>query len=79
VTTKGASVTITWTTDVPATSAVRYGVNGATDQVASDPALVTTHSVKLTNLARKSTYTFVVESAASGLTSTSGPGTFTTK
>ncbi|MGH2562503.1 MAG: S8 family serine peptidase, partial [Thermomicrobiales bacterium] len=73
------SATIRWTTDVPATSTVYYGVNGATDLAVSDPTLTTSHEVTLTGLERRTVYTFVVESSAGGLTSTSGAQTFRTR
>ncbi len=72
------NATITWTTNIPATSTVRYGVNGATNQVVTDDTLTTDHSIKLTGLKRRTTYTFVVESTANGQTITTTTGTFTT-
>jgi len=75
----GTVAVVRWTTDVPATSTVRYGVNGKTDLVVTDPTLTTFHSVQLSGLQRRTTYTYVVESTANGVTSTSAPATFTTR
>ncbi len=72
------NATITWMTDIPATSTVRYGVNNATNQVATDDTLTINHSIKLTGLKRRTTYTFVVESTANGQTTRTTTGTFTT-
>jgi subtilisin len=73
------TATIRWTTDVPASSTVYYGKNGATDLVVTDPTLTTSHSIDLTGLQRRTTYTYVVESTANGLTSDSGARTFRTR
>ena len=54
-------VTITWTTDVPADSQVRYGPTAAYgSSTALDRTLVTAHSVTITGLTRKSMYSFQV-------------------
>src|SRR5690242_191426 len=59
----GSSVTITWTTNEPATSQVDYGT-GAPPNYASttalDPALSTSHSVTLSGLAPDSLYNYRV-------------------
>ena len=68
-------VTITWRTNVPADSQVQYGTMptyGSTSPL--DPALVTSHSVTITGLARKTTYLFQVLSrdAAGNLSTVAG-------
>jgi subtilisin len=73
------TATITWTTDLPATSTVRFGIDGAADQTATDGTLTTHHQLVLTGLARRTTYTYVVESTADGLTSARDPATFRTR
>ena len=58
-----SSVTITWTTNEPATSQVDYGLTtsyGSSSPL--DTTLVTAHSVTLTGLAANSTYDFRVRS-----------------
>jgi subtilisin len=70
---------VRWTTDVPADSVVRYGVDGATNLVASDPTLTRSHTITLSGLERRTTYTYVVESTADGITTTSAPATFQTR
>jgi hypothetical protein len=52
------SITLTWTTDEPATTQVRYGLGFTVNQsTAEDMNLSTSHSVKLTGLTSNSTYT----------------------
>jgi len=54
-------LTITWTTTEPATSLVRYGTNSATlNLAATNTALVTSHSLKLTRLIPGKTYYFLI-------------------
>jgi len=56
------TVLITWTTDIPTTSQVNYGIDinlADFDRSGSDE-LVTTHSVLLTNLASANTYYYLV-------------------
>ena len=54
-------VTITWTTDVPSDSQVRYGpTTGYGSSTPVDRTLVTSHSVTITGLARKTQYFFQV-------------------
>jgi hypothetical protein len=79
------TVTVAWTTDEPATSRVDYGTSaGSLTSNASDPLLVTSHSVLLTNLAGSTTHHYRVTSAdAAGNSRTSpnppaAPLTFTT-
>jgi len=63
------SALITWTTNVPATSQVDYGLTTSYGQAtAVDPALLTAHSVLLSGLTPASAYHYQVrsEDAASG-------------
>ena len=58
------TATITWTTDEAADSRVDYGTSeSALTQNASDPAVVTAHSVRLTGLTPGITYHYRVRSA----------------
>lgn len=76
------SVTITWTTDEPSTSEVRYGSNGRTDTYdvfQGDMTPVTEHSVTLYGLKPDTNYHFVISSVdASGNRATSGDNVFKT-
>ena len=79
------TATITWTTDVPAASRVDYGTSaGALVMSATDPALVTQHSISLAGLLPGIPYYYRVTSASAlGNASTSpeppsAPATFTT-
>jgi hypothetical protein len=45
----------------------------------ADETLTTSHSMTLTNLDRRTVYTFVVESAANGLVAASQPAEFRTR
>lgn len=56
--------TITWTTDVPATSRVDYGIGSFDESTPLDPALVTNHSVTVTGLAEGTEYRYRVRSSA---------------
>ncbi len=60
-----SSVTITWTTNEPATSKVRYGFSTAYGLEVSDATLVTAHSLTLTELAANQTYHYEVISVGS--------------
>jgi protocatechuate 3,4-dioxygenase beta subunit len=74
------SVSISWTTNEPATSRVDYGLGGLTTTI-NDNALTTNHTVTLLNLTPVSTYTFrvgSVDSSGNGPTF-SAPGTFNTQ
>jgi len=79
-TTTAASIAIiTWTTDENSTSTVRYGLTSAYGSASSSNALVTSHSIRLTNLAANTTYHYRVESTdASGNRATSTDKIFTT-
>jgi hypothetical protein len=78
VTTTGA--TVTWSTDVPATSQVDYGTTAAYGSSTTlDSTLVTSHSQALGGLAPGTLYHFRVRSGAAGTaTAVSGDSTFTT-
>lgn len=77
--TSSTSVTITWTTDEPATSWVNYGESASYGTVVGDSVLTTSHSVIITGLDEGTTYHFDVESAdASGNSASSSDDTFTT-
>jgi glucose/arabinose dehydrogenase len=68
-------VTITWSTDVPATSEVQYGLTPAYGSTTVQRTVrVTDHSMTITSLARKTQYYFKVlsEDAAGGLSSATG-------
>jgi carbonic anhydrase len=57
------SATITWTTDEPANSVVRYGGNiSALDSTETDASLVIDHSVQLSGINPETTYFFEIES-----------------
>ena len=73
-------VTITWTTDVPSDSQVRYGPTtsyGSSTPV--DRTLVTNHSVTITGLARKTQYVFQALSRDQVGSLSSATGNFRTK
>lgn len=74
------SATVTWETDEPATSRVRYGLTGAyaAGNIFSG-TLTTSHSVDLSGLTRSTLYHFEVSSAdASGNLATSSDKIFST-
>ncbi len=73
-------VTITWTTDVPADGQVQYGPTTAyASSTPLDRTLVTSHSVTITGLARKSQYFFQVLSRDAVGSLSSATGNFRTK
>jgi len=73
-------VTITWTTDVPADSQVRYGPTTAYGTTTTlDRTLDTSHTVTITNLARKTQYYIQVLSRDAVGTLSSAEGQFRTK
>ncbi|MFQ5415477.1 MAG: DUF1349 domain-containing protein [Myxococcota bacterium] len=81
VTTPGPfSATVTWTTDVPASSVASYGPSTAYENGAiQQTTLVTQHSLLLPNLLPSSTYHVEVSSVAVNGVADIGPdGTFTT-
>lgn len=59
------SVTVTWTTNEPATSKVRYGATTDYGLEASDATLVTSHSITLTDLTPGTQYHYEVISVGS--------------
>lgn len=74
-----SSATIQWTTNVPASSRVDYGVDANYGGVASDSALVASHSVPLTGLSPGTTYHYKITSQdALGNLATTGDFIFTT-
>lgn len=72
--------TVLWTTDEPANSFVRYGIDpNNLDQLASDSAFVDSHRVRLFGLEDETTYYFEAISAdPAGNTTTSERGSFVT-
>jgi glucose/arabinose dehydrogenase len=73
-------VTITWTTDVEADSQVRYGLTTAYGSTTDlNRTLVTTHSVTINTLARRTTYHYQVLSRDASGQLSSATGTFRTK
>ena len=63
VTTDLGVITITWQTSEPSTSIVRYGTNLTFNLAITNSVLVTSHSVRLTQLVPGKTYSFYVASA----------------
>lgn len=59
------SVTVTWTTNEPATSKVRYGLTTDYGSEAFDDTLVTSHSLTITGLEPNTTYHYEVISTGS--------------
>jgi hypothetical protein len=56
------TATITWNTDEPSDSVVNYGTTTALGNTESDAAMVTSHSITLTNILPETTYYFEVQS-----------------
>jgi hypothetical protein len=75
-----SSVLISWTTNLPATSQVDYGLDGTYGSYSTlDNTLVTNHSVTLTNLTSNTGYHYQVESTTpSGGDDVSDDNTFLT-
>jgi hypothetical protein len=75
-----SGVTISWSTNEPATTAVAYGTTSALGKLSPvQTALVTSHGVTLTGLTAGTTYYFAAQSAdSSGNTGYSTTYTFTT-
>lgn len=70
---------IAWNTDEVSNSVVEYGLTTSYGSTATDNAMVTSHSVTLTNLAANTVYHYRVKSTdGSGNTATSGDHTFQT-
>jgi hypothetical protein len=76
-----SGVTISWSTDVPANTAVAYGTTNALGQLSPvQTALTNSHGVILTGLSGGTTYYFVAQSAdGSGNTGYSATYSFTTQ
>ena len=74
------SATITWTTDIPSTTLVNYGLTAAYGSASTlNSALVTAHTVTLTGLNPGTTYNYdVVSVNGSGTSTTSANFTFAT-
>lgn len=69
-----SSATISWTTDVPSTSAVDYGLDFNYGASSSDSQLTTNHVVHISNLQSSSNYQYRVVSTASGYASCAKEG-----
>jgi hypothetical protein len=76
-----SGITISWSTDVPANTAVAYGTTSSLGQVSPvQTALTVSHGVTLTGLTSGTTYYFVAQSTgANGATGYSTTYTFTTE
>ncbi len=74
------AATVSWTTDIPSSSQVFYGLSSSyTKSTALDATQVTSHSQKLTGLTPSTLYHYAVQSTgSSGNTSTSPDATFST-
>lgn len=70
--------TINWTTDVPSSTVVEYGLSTSYGSAATGPSDVTSHSVPLSGLTAGTTYHYRVKSTNSAGTATSSDYTFTT-
>jgi hypothetical protein len=74
------SIVVTWTTDRPATSQVRYGTEGDLDCCTeADPTLVIAHVVRVRPVAPTHEYTFVTLSACGADTAEGAPFVFATE
>ncbi len=75
VTTNYGQIQITWTTDEPATSTVRYNTTTNLTQIVTDNSLTTDHSISLSGLIPGRTYYFLVASTdAAGNSATNDNG-----
>jgi len=72
------SAVIVWETDQPCNSRVRYGTTTRYGQESAEAALVTAHSIVLTELEPSTGYHFMAESTNSSGTAASGDLTFET-
>jgi hypothetical protein len=77
-TTLDNSATTTWTTDIPSTSEVVYGLSTSLGSSTSDASDVTSHTLLLNNLASSTLYYYEVVSSNGSNTSTSSLETFET-
>ena len=75
VTPAGASATISWTTDEPATSDVAFGLTASHGSIASTAGLTTNHQVVLTGLNENTLYHFQVTSEDAATNAASGNDT----
>jgi subtilase family serine protease len=74
------STQIQWTTNLAATSVVRYGTSsGSLTKTVSNSSLVTAHSLTLSSLSRRTTYYYQVSSTAGSATVTSAVKSFRTQ
>ncbi|MCA1596871.1 MAG: cellulase, partial [Chloroflexi bacterium] len=72
------SATIKWSTNIAASSVVQFGKTSSLGSTASSATLVTSHSISLGSLSRRTKYYYTVSSTANGSTVTSAVLTFTT-
>ena len=73
------SATISWQTNVAATSKLEYGLTSAYGSAVNNPALATGHTINLTSLSASTLYHYRVSSTnAGGNTQMSGDQTFVT-
>jgi hypothetical protein len=71
--------TVTWATNVGASSQVNYGSTGAYGSTVSDPSMVTNHSLSLSSLTCNTTYHYqVISTGPSGNSAASADATFST-
>lgn len=68
---------VSWTTDVPGTSVVKFGIHGLTSQQ-NNQSLVLSHSLTLSSLLPFTQYQFFVESVDANGARVNSSGTFTT-
>lgn len=67
----GNSATVTWTTNIPSTGSVVYGIaSGSLDSSVTDSVTGTTHSLTLTGLTPNTRYYYQVKAASSPAAST---------
>jgi hypothetical protein len=71
VTPASTSATVSWTTNVAATSQVNYGLTSSYGTMQSNSTLVTSHSLSLTGLSCTTTYHYSITSVDSGGNSSS--------
>lgn len=57
---------VSWTTNVPATSSVRFGPSGGAQRELGDPELKTQHAIEISELMDDSSYTLVAQSRDGG-------------
>ena len=80
VTAGTGNATVTWTTDVPATSRVDYGLSESYGKYVYDSTLTTNHTLVIPQLRGDTTYHYKITSTASGyLDGTTANATFVTQ